>query len=239
MCGLNDLSRAYEIFVEKFTLIYDKCFLLRTMKARRFSLREPWFTKGLAKCKGRNISYKSHSLILIPLTLSPKMLIKPVTHEQVFFDKFWLGKFYLLVCKEEFVNFFLDKCTCSKASMIAFEQVHLARKKLSHCRICSSVRVDKENLSKKIRKLRAHSGLVVVMFRISYWSERKKLWKRPSSSSLSSCTGLLAKPWDWLRLCVARGRTHHLRFICLFECSYRISKAQPRPRASNLFSLVK
>ena len=49
--------------------------------------------------------------------------VKPVTHEQVFFDKFWLGKFYLLVCKEEFVNFFLDKCTCSKASMIAFEQV--------------------------------------------------------------------------------------------------------------------
>ena len=68
------------------------------------------------------------------------------------------------MCKEEFVNFFLDKCTCSKASMIAFEQVHLARKKLSHCRICSSVRVDKENLSKKIQKLRADSGLVVVMF---------------------------------------------------------------------------
>ena len=140
--------------------------------------------------------------------------LKPVTHEQVFFDKFCLGKFYLLVCKEEFVNFFLDKCTCSKASMIAFQQLHLARKKLSHCRICSSVRVDKENLSKKTRKLRAHSGLVVVMFRISYWSERKKLWKRPSSSSLSSCTELLAKPWDWLRLCVARGRTHQLRFIC-------------------------
>ena len=75
--------------------------------------------------------------------------LKPVTHEQVFFDKFWLGKFYLLVCKEEFVNFFLDKCTCSKASMIAFEQVHLARKKLSHCRTCSSVRVDKENLPRK------------------------------------------------------------------------------------------
>ena len=79
MCGLNDLSRAYEIFVEKFTLIYDKCFLLRTMKARRFSLREPWFTKGLAKCKGRNISYTSHSLILIPLTLPLKMLITRTT----------------------------------------------------------------------------------------------------------------------------------------------------------------
>ena len=102
--------------------------------------------------------------------------IKPVTHEQVFFDKFWLGKFYLLVCKEEFVIFFLDKCTCSKASMIALEQVHLAREKLSHCRICLSVWVDKENLSKKIRKLQAHSCLVVVIFRTSSCSERKKLW---------------------------------------------------------------
>jgi len=142
-------------------------------------------------------------LICRLLVYNNSLSFKPVTHEQVFFDKFWLGKFYLLVCKEEFVNFFLDKCTCSKASMIAFEQVHLARKKLSHCRICSSVRVDKENLSKKIRKLRAHSGLVVVMFRISYCSKRQKLWKLPSSSSLSSCTKLLAKPWDWLRLCVA------------------------------------
>mgnify|MGYP007058288770 FL=1 len=60
MSGLNDLSRAYEIFVEKFTLIYDKCFLLRTMKARRFNLREPWFTKGLAKSKRKKYKlYKS------------------------------------------------------------------------------------------------------------------------------------------------------------------------------------
>ena len=100
-------------------------------------------------------------------SIRPQNDIKAGSPEQVFFDKFWLGKFYLLLCKEEFVIFFRDKCICSKASMIAFEQVHLARKKLSHCRICSSVRVDKENLSKKIRKLRAHSGLVVVNFRIS------------------------------------------------------------------------
>ena len=60
MCGLNDLSCAYEIFPENFTLIYDKCFLLRTMKARRFSLREPWFTKGLAKSKRKKYKlYKS------------------------------------------------------------------------------------------------------------------------------------------------------------------------------------
>ena len=37
--------------VENFTLIYDKCFLLRSMKAKRFNVREPWYTKGLAKSK--------------------------------------------------------------------------------------------------------------------------------------------------------------------------------------------
>ena len=37
-------------------------------------------------------------------------IVKPVTHTQLF-----LNKFYLLACKEELVKFFLDKCTCSKA----------------------------------------------------------------------------------------------------------------------------
>ena len=46
---------------------------------------------------------------------------KPLTGEQVFYDKF-----YLLVCTRNFDNFFYDKCTCSKASMLAFEQVHLS-----------------------------------------------------------------------------------------------------------------
>ena len=50
--------------------------------------------------------------------------LKPVTDEQVFYDKF-----YLFVCTRNFDNFFYDKCTCSKASskasMLAFEQVHL------------------------------------------------------------------------------------------------------------------
>ena len=40
-----------------------------------------------------------------------KFLVQPVTNEQVFIDKFWLGKFYLLVCKEEVAKLFLDKCT--------------------------------------------------------------------------------------------------------------------------------
>ena len=43
--------------------------------------------------------------------------------------------------------------------------MHLSRKKLTHCRTCSSVRVDKENKTcqENIEKLRAHSGLVFVM----------------------------------------------------------------------------
>ena len=49
MPGLNDRSCAYELFVGKYTTIYDKCFPLRKMKAKRFNLRKPSFTKGLAK----------------------------------------------------------------------------------------------------------------------------------------------------------------------------------------------
>jgi hypothetical protein len=52
--------------------------------------------------------------------------VKPVTDEQVFYDKFLCVKFYLLVCTRNFDNFFHDKCTCSKASMLAFEQVYLS-----------------------------------------------------------------------------------------------------------------
>jgi hypothetical protein len=52
--------------------------------------------------------------------------LKPVTDEQGFYDKFLCDKFYLLVCTRNFDNFFYDKCTCSRASMLAFEQVHLS-----------------------------------------------------------------------------------------------------------------
>ena len=41
-----------------------------------------------------------------------------------------IDKFSLLTHTDEqnlyFDNFFYDKCTCSKASMLAFEQVHLS-----------------------------------------------------------------------------------------------------------------
>ena len=60
MPGLNDPSCAYEIFVGKYTTICDKCFQLRKMKAKRFNLRKPWFTKGLAKSISRkNMLYQS------------------------------------------------------------------------------------------------------------------------------------------------------------------------------------
>jgi hypothetical protein len=48
------------------------------------------------------------------------------TDEQVFYDKFLCDKFTLLVCTSHFANFFYDKCTCWKASMLAFEQVDLS-----------------------------------------------------------------------------------------------------------------
>lgn len=49
--------------------------------------------------------------------------VKPLTDEQIFYDKFLYGKFYLLVCARNFANFFFDKCTCSKPSLFDFEQV--------------------------------------------------------------------------------------------------------------------
>ena len=59
MPGLNDPSRAYEIFAKKYISIYDRCFPLKKMKAERLKLRKPWFTKGLAKSvKKKNMLYK-------------------------------------------------------------------------------------------------------------------------------------------------------------------------------------
>ena len=56
MPGINDPSCAYEIFVQKYISIYDKCFPLRKVKAKRFNLCKPWFTKGLARSvKKKNI----------------------------------------------------------------------------------------------------------------------------------------------------------------------------------------
>ena len=38
---------------------YDRCFPLKRKKAKRFNLRKPWFTKGLAKSvKKKNMLYK-------------------------------------------------------------------------------------------------------------------------------------------------------------------------------------
>ena len=59
--------------------------------------------------------------------------LKPVTDEQVFYQKF-CGKFYLLVCIRNFDNFCCDKYT--KASMLAFEQVYL-----SHCQSTNFARL--------------------------------------------------------------------------------------------------
>ena len=59
----------------------------------------------------------------------------PSYRAQVFYDKFLCDKFYLLVCTRNFDIFFYDKCTCSKASMLKYK-------------FCSSVWVNKENLSK-------------------------------------------------------------------------------------------
>ena len=60
---------------------------------------------------------------------------------RILFDKFSLSTHtdeQILQCD----NFFLAKCTCSKATMLAFEQVHLSRKKLTN----SSLRTSKHKI---------------------------------------------------------------------------------------------
>ncbi len=57
---------------------------------------------------------------LVGLIYYRLLKLNPVTDEQVFYEKFLCDKFYLLVCTRNFDNFFHDKCTCSKASMLAF-----------------------------------------------------------------------------------------------------------------------
>ena len=61
------------------------------------------------------------------------MQLKPLSDEQVFYDKFLCDKFlcdkfYLLVCTRNFDIFFYDKCTCSKASMLALNKCTCHRK---------------------------------------------------------------------------------------------------------------
>ena len=48
------------------------------------------------------------------------MSLKPRTDDQVFLDKFFLDKCYLLVCTTSIGKFFLDKEPCSKAGVTSF-----------------------------------------------------------------------------------------------------------------------
>jgi hypothetical protein len=69
---------------------------------------------------------------------------------QSFYDEFLCDKFYLIVCTRNFDNFFYDKCTCAKASMLAFELTSaLVIKKIVKVLILFVyIWVNKENLSK-------------------------------------------------------------------------------------------
>ena len=62
------------------------------------------------------------------VNVSTSLLDNPLANRIKCLDYF--DKFSLLTHTDEqnlyFDNFFYDKCTCSKASMLAFEQVHLS-----------------------------------------------------------------------------------------------------------------
>ena len=56
---LDYRSCAYKIVIEEYIATYDRCFPLKRKKVKRFNLRKPWFTKGLAK------SVKKKNMLLV------------------------------------------------------------------------------------------------------------------------------------------------------------------------------
>ena len=55
----NDPCYAYSSFLDSFTSLYNKCFPLKKIRARKCTVRKPWITKGLMKSiKKKNIMYK-------------------------------------------------------------------------------------------------------------------------------------------------------------------------------------
>ena len=73
---------------------------------------------------------------------------KSLTDEQVFYDKFPCGKFYLLVYTRHFVNFFYDVRLLKSYLASGFSTSALVIEKIGKVETCASV--NKENLSKKI-----------------------------------------------------------------------------------------
>ena len=47
--GYQDPNQAYGNFLKKYMSIYNLCFPLKKVKAKKQALRKPWFTKGLSK----------------------------------------------------------------------------------------------------------------------------------------------------------------------------------------------
>ena len=47
--GYQDPNQAYGNFLKKYMSIYNLCFPLKRVKAKKQALRKPWFTKGLSK----------------------------------------------------------------------------------------------------------------------------------------------------------------------------------------------
>ena len=55
----NNPSRAYGAFLKKYKQIFNRCFLLKKVKAKNVSLKKPWFSKALLKSvRKKNILYK-------------------------------------------------------------------------------------------------------------------------------------------------------------------------------------
>ena len=60
MYTINDVEDRYDFFLNKLTELYDKCFPLKEVLPKKFTVN-PWFTNDLKKmCKQKNILYRKY-----------------------------------------------------------------------------------------------------------------------------------------------------------------------------------
>ena len=54
-----DTNSAYQVFINRYISIYNRCFPLKRLKAKKSTLNKPWLTKGLQKSiKKKNVLNK-------------------------------------------------------------------------------------------------------------------------------------------------------------------------------------
>ena len=75
--GFDNPAEAYGIFLSKFTSVYNRCFPLKKVKAKKCNFSKPWFSKGLAKSIKRKRIHCIDAFFAIPV-LKMRLFIKNI-----------------------------------------------------------------------------------------------------------------------------------------------------------------